>query len=127
MPVARRNEELREMRAHLLSAVEAYQELGETEQEAVESALRQFGPPPQVAVGLTRAWRRGHGARRDTAKAGLFGVAALWSVCGLCGLLGHYLESHPDVSTTLRLHFEPVYYALIFGLPALLGGLSVGA
>ncbi len=126
LPVARRNEELREMRAHLLSAVAAYQELGETEQEALESALRQFGPSSQVAGGLTHAWRRGHGSRRDTAKAGLFGVAVLWGVYGLCGFLGHYLESHPDVFTTLRLHFEPVFYALIFGLPALLGGLFGG-
>ena len=34
LPVVRRNEELREMRSHLLSAVEAYQERGETEAEA---------------------------------------------------------------------------------------------
>lgn len=123
LPPSRRNEELREMRAHLLSASEAYQELGDTEQEAVGAILRQFGPPAEVAAGLTHAWCRGQGAWQDVVKAGLFGVAALWSVTGLCSVLDHDLESHPDVFTTLPLHFEPVFYTLIFGLPALLGGL----
>ena len=123
LPVARRNEELREIRAHLLSAVEAYRELGETEAEAVGSTLRQFGPSLQVAGGLTRAWRLGQGTWRDAAKAGLFGAAALWGVTGLCSALGHYLESHPAVFAVVRQHFEPIFYALIFGLPALLGGL----
>ncbi len=123
LPAERRDEELREVRAHLLSAAEAYQELGETEQEAVESTLRQFGPPSQVAGGLTHAWRRGQETWRDAAKAGLFGAAALWGVTGLCRAFGHYLESHSDVFAALRLHFEPIFYALLFGLPALLGGL----
>ncbi len=69
LPAVRRNEELREMRGHLLSRVEAYQELGETEQEAIESTLRQFGPPVEVAGGLTRAWRRSCGGRQDVLRA----------------------------------------------------------
>ena len=126
LPPPRRNEELREMRVHLENAIEAYQELGETEQEAVASTLRQFGAPSQVAAGLVRARRREHGSGLDTAKAGLFSVAALWSVDGICRCLGHYLEGHPDVFGMLRLHFEPVFYTLIFGLPVLLGGLTSG-
>ena len=65
LPPKQRAEELREVRAHLLSAVEAYQKLGETEREAVESALRQFGPPPQVGSGLVKAWRHGRGGWQD--------------------------------------------------------------
>lgn len=126
LPVAQRNEELREMRTHLLSAVEAYQELGETEGGAIESTLRQFGPSSQVAGGLTHAWRRGQGSWREAVKAGLFGAAALWGVYGFCGMVGHYLEQHPQTFSALRLHFEPVFYILLFGLPALLGGLSGG-
>lgn len=124
LPVGRRNEELREMRAHLLSAVEAYRELGETESEAVGSTLRQFGPSSQVAAGLTRAWRRGQGTWRDAAKAGLFGAAVLWGVTGLCSALGGYVESQPSVVfAMLRLHLGAIFYTLIFSLPALLGGL----
>jgi hypothetical protein len=123
LPTKPRVEELREMRAHLENAVAGYRAQGSTDEEAAQAALAQFGPSAEIAAGLTHAWRRGQGSWRDVVKSGLFGVAALWSVTGLCSVLGHYLESHPDVFAMLRLHFEPVFYALLFGLPALLGGL----
>ena len=59
-PLARRlspfhREELRrELRAHLWARVDAYRELGQTEDEAVTGALRQFGG----AEDFTRQWRR---------------------------------------------------------------------
>ena len=59
-PLARRlspfhREELRrELREHLWARVDAYRELGQSENEAVTEALRQFGG----AEDFTRQWRR---------------------------------------------------------------------
>ena len=49
-----RDELRRELRAHLWGRVEAYRELGQTEEEAVTEALKQFGG----AKDFTRQWRR---------------------------------------------------------------------
>lgn len=123
-PVNRRNEELREMRAHLLSVIEAYQELGETEQDAVTSALHQFGTPQEIG----RAFRR-HKIRswRDTAKSGLLSAAALWSVLGLCTLIGHIIAEQSNALTMLlSSHLQVIYFTILFGFSALSGVLSPG-
>jgi len=122
LPVARRNEELREMRQHLLSTVEAHQELGATQQQAVEATLHQFGSSSEAASGLTRAWRRGQGTWLDVAKGGLLGAAALWGVVATCALLGQYVAERSNALTTLLSpHLEPILYILLFGLSALSG------
>lgn len=64
LPQTRRNEELKEMRQHLLSAVIVNREFGQSEEEAVTSALRQFGPPQEATEGLIQAWRREQKLRR---------------------------------------------------------------
>ncbi len=58
LPVKRRNEELREMRAHLENAVIVNQELGQTEEDAVQNALVQFGLPEALGENVVWAWRR---------------------------------------------------------------------
>ncbi len=63
MPVKRRNEELREMRAHLEAAAAAQCELGQSEEDAMRNALVQFGTPDALGQSAVAAWRRG--VRRD--------------------------------------------------------------
>ena len=122
LPVKRRNEELREMRQHLLSTVEAHLELGATQQEAVEATLHQFGSSAEAASGLTRAWRRGQGAWLNVAKGGFLGAAALWGVFAACTLFGQYVAQRSNAVTTLIApHLEPLFYILLFGLSALSG------
>ena len=59
LPTKRRNEELREMRQHLLNAVTVNRELGQSEDEAVQNAVMQFGTPEDLGGNLVWAWRRG--------------------------------------------------------------------
>lgn len=59
VPQASRGAEIAELRHHLLEAVAARQKSGASEEEAVEAALRQFGPALAVAQGIVRAWWRG--------------------------------------------------------------------
>ncbi len=64
LPKVRRDEELREMRAHLESAQAEHQQQGQTEDEAAASAIAQFGPTNALAQSVTQAWRRGKSIRR---------------------------------------------------------------
>lgn len=59
LPPKRRAEELREMRAHLVSVFAASREQGRDEAEAAQNAAEQFGPPEAVARATGAAWRRG--------------------------------------------------------------------
>ena len=58
LPVKRRNEELREMRQHLLNAVTVNQELGQSEEDAAANAVVQFGTAEDLSDNLVWAWRR---------------------------------------------------------------------
>lgn len=53
-----RDEEMREMRQHLLSAMEANRDLGQTEDEAVANALTEFGTSEEASESILWAWRR---------------------------------------------------------------------
>ena len=59
LPTKRREEEMREMRQHLLNAVIVNQELGQTENEAAANALAEFGPSREAAASLVWAWQQG--------------------------------------------------------------------
>lgn len=77
VPKPRRDEELREMRAHLVMAVAANQEQGQAESAAMASALEAFGTPDEASAGVLAAWR--DSVRKDARKA--FGrVGVIWSV-----------------------------------------------
>src|SRR5688572_116869 len=54
LTLARRREVREELRTHLGALVEAHRELGASEEEAVEAALRQFGDARRLA----REWRK---------------------------------------------------------------------
>jgi hypothetical protein len=77
LPAKRRKEEMREMRQHLLSAVEANRELGQSEEEAVETALIQFGSVEEASESIRWAWDRD--SRKSRAK-GLGSGVAIWTV-----------------------------------------------
>ena len=93
LPVARRNEELREVRQHLLDAVMVNKEMGQGEDEAAASAVEQCGDPEELAHSLVRAWRRGVKLNyRD-----FWGtVAGFWlmesGLSELLDLLSHHLQ-----------------------------------
>ena len=59
LPPSRRSEELREMRTHLENAVIVNRELGQSEEEAAQNAVAQFGTPQDLGENVVWAWRRG--------------------------------------------------------------------
>jgi uncharacterized membrane protein len=59
MPAKRRDEELREIRAHLENAVIVSRELGQSEKEAAQNVVAQFGTPQDLGENVVWAWRRG--------------------------------------------------------------------
>jgi hypothetical protein len=63
LPAAERNAELTEVRDHLTELARGHAELGMTEQEAIQTALRQFGDPKLVGTNLRRAWEQGQKRR----------------------------------------------------------------
>lgn len=58
LPAKRRNEELREIRQHLLNAVTVNRELGQSDEDAVQNAVMHFGMPKDLSENLVWAWRR---------------------------------------------------------------------
>ncbi len=59
LPAKRRDDEVNEMRQHLLNAVIVNREMGMAEDEAAATAVEQCGPPEEATQGLVRAWRQG--------------------------------------------------------------------
>ncbi len=58
LPPARRDEEVREIRQHLDALVAAHLARGQSPEEAVDVALRQFGHAEQIGRQLQGAWAR---------------------------------------------------------------------
>jgi|GEM_PF-179176 len=82
LPPQIRNEEIREIQAHLWALMESHIERGDNEAEAVAAALQQFGPPQVVGRSLRRAW-----AERPEAPAQL---ALAVGGALMCHLIGCY-------------------------------------
>lgn len=59
LPKVRQADELREIRAHLLSAFAVNQEAGQPEDEAARMAIEQFGAAQTVGAGIVATWQRG--------------------------------------------------------------------
>jgi hypothetical protein len=59
LPPKQRAGELREMRIHLENAVLVNRELGQSEGEAAQNAVAQFGKPEDLGENVVWAWRRG--------------------------------------------------------------------
>ncbi len=75
IPIKRRNEELREMRAHLENAAIVSRELGRTEDEAAQNAVMHFGTPEDLGSNLVWAWKR----ERKLNRRSFWGAAACTS------------------------------------------------
>lgn len=124
LPVKRRNEELREMRAHLENAVIVSRELGQSEEEAAQNIVAQFGPAQDLRENIVWAWRR----EQMLNKRSLWGAAACTLV--VMGLVPLLL-----LPIFVAYPFEPmgpvrwesvkwVFYSLQFGSPVLAGIMS---
>ncbi|BDI33753.1 hypothetical protein CCAX7_58040 [Capsulimonas corticalis] len=77
MPESRRTDELREMCTHLEDAVAVSVEHGASEEEAVRTAVSQFGAATAVAGEALSAWKR----ERKQARISYWGAAALSLAC----------------------------------------------
>jgi hypothetical protein len=76
LPAARRAAEMKEMRQHLLNAVEVSQRAGQSEDQAVADALQQFGAHQELGKSIVSVWRR-EGWRqrvREAPEVAAFGV-----------------------------------------------------
>jgi hypothetical protein len=58
LPKPRRDDEIKEVRAHLACAIAANEELGASESDAVQMAMMEFGRAKSVAESILWAWRR---------------------------------------------------------------------
>ncbi len=83
LPSARRNDELRELREHLLYAVAASRQQGLSEDDAVRAALEQFGAPENIGSEVVSVWRRGE--RRESLRS-FFGAAICMTVLSSLGI-----------------------------------------
>lgn len=83
LPAKQRNEELREMRAHLESVFAAYRQQGQTADEAARNAVAQFGRPETVGQDTVTAWQRGEALNQRS----VWGAAA-------CTLAVRFLVPH---------------------------------
>src|SRR5437868_2390555 len=64
VPYARRMELRTELREHLEAFVDTHEELGSSRDVAVLMALRQFGPPRELARLWAREWKQGAASTR---------------------------------------------------------------
>ncbi|MDQ2800077.1 MAG: permease prefix domain 1-containing protein [Armatimonadota bacterium] len=77
MPAARRNAEINELRTHLETALAAYREQGQGEDDAARVTLRRFGPPDTLGRQIARTWWRGRFLGWRDSAVGMTFLAAL--------------------------------------------------
>lgn len=95
-----REELQRELRGHLWARADSYQDLGRSEYEAIEEALRQFGG----AEDFTRQWQHGwletapqvklREAWKAMRPAFYFSLLALLVACTVAAISGELIGSH---------------------------------
>jgi hypothetical protein len=126
VPYARRQELRSELRGHLEALVATHEELGSGRDAAVVLALRQFGPPRELARRWACEWARGTAPmqvepawRAMLIALGSFGTATLLALAMMA--IGVLTADHP-LPDVVR---EPVGFSMIYLLPVL-AGLAVG-
>ncbi len=96
LPRKRRADEMREMRAHLENAIVVSRELGQSEHEAAQTAIAQFGTAQVVGAGAVTAWRRGRALdRRDFWGAAVCAVVLVFLLTRLTPHLQAFLPPTP--------------------------------
>ena len=134
LPPARRNEEMREIRQHLLNAVVIGKEQGQSEDEAVQIAVEQFGTPQNLGKNIVSAWRRGRARER----LNFWGAVACAFVLSFSLRIGeswtiptcinHFGLMRIDPSG--RVHFLPGVYLVVwsaFIASSVTQGMAIGA
>lgn len=134
LPTERRTEELHEMRQHLLNAAIVNKELGQTEDEAIQHAVAQFGAPEDLGGNLVRAWRRGEERakkcrmRRRVRLSALFGTLGAVLFSSLLCLTGNptpkesWNRQFPDHSAV---YLEPHGYPSEFRIDHARGAVGI--
>lgn len=84
IPKPRRDDEFKEMRQHLLSAVSAYQKAGQSEVEAVERALSEFGTTEEASANLLWTWQR---LLRKNGLKTFWKIEGIWSALAAFNIL----------------------------------------
>ena len=87
LPPSRRSEELREMRTHLENAVIVNRELGQSEDEAAQNAVAQFGTPQDLGDNVVWAWRRGQMLVRKSFLGAIVSTVVLLNLLPFMGVL----------------------------------------
>jgi hypothetical protein len=99
LPITERDEWRDEARQHLLALVEAHVELGVSEEEAVEAALRQFGEPRQLGKKLAAALRRTGCSRAEAHRRGVFAWTLAWNLGFAVLAASRLLLTPPEAGT----------------------------
>lgn len=111
-----------EMRGHLLSAITAHRELGQTQEEAFSSAFAQFGEPKAIARKWRQEWENTLAKTNELPFSVSFRRAAgVWSVAYACLLgMGVILRHFPTMPDSFRAQLTLIG---VFVLPLIAGGL----
>jgi len=111
LPTKQRTEELREMRAHLENAVVVSRELGQTEDEAAQNVVAQFGTPEDLGANVIWAWRRGKTLNTKSFFGAVVSTLMLTIIVSpsVMLLMGHFVAE--DVAFWLTRNF--IAFALI--------------
>lgn len=123
----------RELRTHLWSRVAAYEELGQTEDDAVTEALSQFGGGKDFVKQWRREWKKP--TKRITvrevweATVPALALSAVALVLASLPVVFSYCQYHfygPNcwLSTNYRVFGDMLWPSLLFALPVLLGGVA---
>lgn len=119
LPAKRRSEEIAEMRAHLERAAAGYREQGQSEEEAAESALQQFGTIQVLEERIVGAWRREKSLQRRSLWAAAICALAMIFFFNLCNPLLWTVLRNPRYISML----PPGWYVVICeNAPLLIAG-----
>lgn len=126
LPAYQRDEELAEVRAHLEAMIAANQELGDTEEEAVHAALRQFDASRKLGQGLARTWRRGQRRtwRETLSGAAICAAGCYWGISSVITLVFYPMVATTPSEAARSKVLNLAFYVLLPILPGLVTGLA---
>lgn len=119
-----------EMRGHLEAAIIAHCELGQTEAEAMQSALTQFGTSRAVARRWQQEWTETLAETKSVSMwASLNTSLKTWAIVNICAavLRAAYqpIQLTPNITALQTLALSLMLYTTLLGMP-LLAGVMIG-